>query len=70
MMVTDSENPNPHPVGQSNIHAVLKIIKAQHLTLTVSDVGGHLGRKLLFYTHTGEVLLKRIQSSTELDSPL
>lgn len=70
MMVTDSENPNPHPAGQSNIHAVLKIIKAQHLTLTVSDVGGHLGRKLLFYTHTGEVLLKRIQSSTELDSPL
>ena len=49
------------PVGKSNIDAVIQAIKAQDLHLKVSDVGGTFGRKLLFYTNTGEVLLKRIK---------
>ncbi len=66
MLVTETGNPNLLPVGKANIHAVLQIMKAQKLNVVVSDVGGNVGRKILFYTHTGEVLLKRIQASTEL----
>ncbi len=65
MLTIRTGNPNLQPVGKSNIDAVLLAIKAQNLELSVSDVGGHLGRKLLFYTHPGEVLLKRINSASE-----
>jgi chemotaxis protein CheD len=47
-------------VGQQNIRAALKIIRGEGLRIAASDVGGELGRKIHFYTHTGEVLLKRI----------
>ncbi|CAN2041038.1 chemotaxis protein CheD [Candidatus Magnetomoraceae bacterium gMMP-15] len=50
-------------VGQSNIDAVKKILKAQRIILKKRDVGGLFGRKLYFYTHTGEVFLKSLKSS-------
>lgn len=65
MLTVRTGNPNMQPVGKSNIDAVLQAIKAHNLELIVSDVGGHLGRKILFYTQTGEVLLKRINSASE-----
>ena len=65
MMTARMGRPNYHPVGKSNIDAVIQAINAQNLQVKVSDVGGHMGRKILFYTHTGEVLLKRIKSGTE-----
>jgi chemotaxis receptor (MCP) glutamine deamidase CheD len=65
MMTARFGRPNYHPVGKSNIDAVIQAINAQSLQVNVSDVGGHMGRKILFYTHTGEVLLKRITSGTE-----
>jgi len=46
-------------IGQQNIQAALAIIETKGLNLVSSDVGGSTGRKLFFYTHTGEVLLKR-----------
>ena len=46
-------------IGQQNIQTALAIIEARGLHLVSSDVGGSLGRKLYFYTHTGEVLIKR-----------
>lgn len=65
MLTIRTGNPNFQPVGRSNIDAVLQAIKSNHLELAVSDVGGHTGRKILFYTQTGEVLLKRIKSGME-----
>lgn len=65
MLTVRTGNPNMQPVGKSNIDAVLQAIKAHNLELIVSDVGGHFGRKILFYTQTGEVLLKRINSASE-----
>lgn len=46
-------------IGRQNIEIALAIIDAEGLNLVSSDVGGSTGRKLFFYTHTGEVLLKR-----------
>ncbi|MBA4390321.1 MAG: chemotaxis protein CheD [Syntrophus sp. (in: bacteria)] len=48
-------------VGQQNIEKALEIMNTEKLALTLSDVGGKTGRNIRFYTHTGTVLLKRIQ---------
>jgi chemotaxis protein CheD len=61
MLSVKTGQPNLRSVGRLNIEAVFQILKAHHLSVKVSDVGGTVGRKILFYTHTGEVLLKRIK---------
>jgi chemotaxis protein CheD len=52
---------NTTSVGQKNIEAALGIMKGKNIKLSTSDVGGKLGRKIRFYTNTGQVLLKRIK---------
>lgn len=46
-------------VGGKNIATALRCIKGAGLCLTASDVGGRQGRKILFHSHTGSVLLKK-----------
>ena len=53
-------------VGRQNRETALEIIKNENLNLSVSDVGGNLGRKIYFYTDTGRVLLKRINRIPEV----
>ncbi len=48
-------------VGRQNMEAAMKILENEHLNLSLSDVGGSLGRKIYFYTDTGRVLLQRIK---------
>ena len=47
-------------VGQQNIEAAMRVIERERLNLAASDLGGVRGRKILFRTHTGEILLKRL----------
>jgi chemotaxis protein CheD len=54
-------------VGQQNIHQALELVKAHGLQVQASNLGGALGRKLFFFTHTGEVLLKRLEKVCWLD---
>lgn len=54
------ERPGAVSIGRQNITAAKQILKSEGLKLHVVDVGGLQGRKILFYTHTGEVLLKRL----------
>lgn len=55
------EDGTPRPsVGQQNIDAALRVIERERLHLAASDLGGTRGRKILFRTHTGEILLKRL----------
>jgi chemotaxis protein CheD len=61
--VLECHSENGTSVGQQNIEIALEIIGEAGLRLIVSDVGGKVGRKLRFYTHTGEVLLKRMAGS-------
>lgn len=53
-------------VGVQNTKTALRIFEKERLTLRTSDTGGSQGRKLFFYTHTGEVFLKRLGSEREL----
>ena len=47
-------------VGAQNVVAALSIIAKEHLNLCKSDTGGNQGRRIYFYTHTGEIFLKRL----------
>lgn len=47
-------------IGCKNVGTALAVIGREKLRLTVSDVNGSTGRKLLFHTHTGEIFMKRI----------
>ena len=52
-------------VGENNIQTAFQILNKEGLTVTSSDTGGSVGRKLLFYTHTGEVYLKKLNREME-----
>ncbi len=58
--VLDRVDGSPASVGQQNIEEAMGIIRKEGLKLAACDVGGELGRKIVFYVHTGKVLLKRI----------
>lgn len=51
-------------VGRQNIQAARVLLRQEGLSVQAEDTGGRQGRKLLFYTHTGEVLLKRLSRQT------
>ena len=54
-----------HTVGKKNITKAFEVINNEKLSLLMSDVGGTSGRKIFFFTHTGEILLKRLCRKTQ-----
>lgn len=48
-------------IGTRNIQVAREVLAAEGLTLAKEDVGGVLGRKILFHSHTGDVWLKRLR---------
>jgi chemotaxis protein CheD len=52
---------NKLTVGKQNIQVALNTIENNNLKILTSDIGGIRGRKIFFYTDTGEVLLKRLK---------
>lgn len=50
-----------NPVGKRNVSTALKLLKAAGLAVSASDTGDSQGRKIIFFPHTGEVLLKRLK---------
>ncbi|MEW6080029.1 MAG: chemotaxis protein CheD [Thermodesulfobacteriota bacterium] len=47
-------------IGRRNVATALKVIGELDLHVTATDVGGNWGRKLIFYPHRGDVLIKKI----------
>lgn len=47
-------------IGRQNTMAALETLGWQGLKPSAQDTGGDRGRKIIFMTHTGEVLLKRL----------
>jgi chemotaxis protein CheD len=54
-------------MGQLNVQAALETLKSNGLGLKVADVGGTIGRKIIFDSGTGEVWLKRLNPSVVID---
>jgi chemotaxis protein CheD len=47
-------------IGSANIETARQLLAAEALTLKAANVGGILGRKLIFNTQTGEVMHKHL----------
>ncbi|MEW6669071.1 MAG: chemotaxis protein CheD [Thermodesulfobacteriota bacterium] len=56
---------NSLSMGSRNFQQARRAIENEGLRLGTSDVGGDKGRKLVFDTYTGEVLLKRLSPRTD-----
>ncbi|MBF0098462.1 MAG: chemotaxis protein CheD [Magnetococcales bacterium] len=52
-------------VGKRNVDTAMSFVRANHLHLTASDVGGPWARQLIFTTATGEIRLRRIRASEQ-----
>jgi chemotaxis protein CheD len=51
-------------IGSMNIKAAREVLARYNVSVAVEEVGGVHGCKLFFYSHTGEVLLRRIPRSS------
>jgi chemotaxis protein CheD len=58
------DRPSMLSIGRQNISSAEQILKSEGLRMHVVDVGGQQGRKIFFYTHTGEVYLKRLRRAS------
>ena len=54
---------NSITVGKQNIETAIKMLGDFGLKIVTSDTGGSRGRKIIFYTQTGQVLLKRLNKT-------
>ncbi len=48
-------------IGGQNVRIALHIIGLEKMRVTAADVGDSFGRKMIFFSHTGEVFLKRLK---------
>ncbi len=53
-------------IGSQNIRTALHVIRKEKLSVAAADVGDSFGRKLIFFTRTGEVFLKRLRNGNGL----
>ncbi len=52
-------------IGQRNILLAQDLLRDEHIPIVSSDTGGKHGRKLLFNTHTGVVLVKLLKKQID-----
>lgn len=48
-------------IGDRNIEIAKEILKDNGIPIISSDVGGNMGRKIIFHTDTGDVFVKKIR---------
>lgn len=66
VLIPSEERREPKSVGMQNVKAALDTFQRLDLRIVASDVGGKRGRKIIYFTHTGEVLLKRLQGREQM----
>lgn len=49
-----------HLLGDRNIEVARLVLKDEGISIVNEDVGGHVGRKVIYYTDSGEVWVKRL----------
>ncbi|KJU86965.1 chemotaxis protein CheD [Candidatus Magnetobacterium bavaricum] len=52
-------------VGERNVIVAEDVLAEEGISIMSSDLGGNLGRKIVFKTDTGGVLLKKVKKTTE-----
>ncbi|SHJ83933.1 chemotaxis protein CheD [Malonomonas rubra DSM 5091] len=62
--VLRKQSPSPViSIGRSNIEAAKSLVAQKGLALKVEHVGGPVGRKIHFFTHTGVIYLRHLQAA-------
>jgi chemotaxis protein CheD len=64
---TGEAGKNDFAVGRKNVEAALGIIEQKQLKLKAWNIGGNKGRRLVFYTDTGDVITKYINKLSPFD---
>jgi chemotaxis protein CheD len=54
---------NQFSIGERNVQVATQLLKEHKIRIVSSSTGGNLGRKIIFYTETGEVMHRFIKSS-------
>jgi chemotaxis protein CheD len=55
------ENPNfPSPIGNQNAELAEKLVKENRVEILTQDVSGQFGRKVIFNSGSGEILVYKI----------
>ncbi|MBF0546274.1 MAG: chemotaxis protein CheD [Candidatus Riflebacteria bacterium] len=50
-----------HSVGKQNVEAAFEVLESFQIYPIIKDIRGTTGRKIIFFTHNGDVYLKRIK---------
>jgi chemotaxis protein CheD len=61
--VNNMEPSGSYNIGRRNIEMAKKLLKFARLDIQAQDVGGSLGRKLMFNTRTGDVWVKKLNKA-------
>ncbi len=56
---------NYFDTGRQNVFVAIQILTDEGIPIVGKNVGGKLGRKIVFFTHTGEVFMKMLNSSAK-----
>ncbi len=56
-------------VGKRNIILAVDVLKDMGIPIISSDIGGTNGRKIIFHTESGTILLKKIKTSDNTRNP-
>jgi chemotaxis protein CheD len=60
-IIGGGENPNfPSPIGNQNAELAEKLVKENRVEILTQDVSGQFGRKVIFNSGSGEILVYKI----------
>ncbi len=58
----------PHlQLGMKNVQAARDVLERKHVFITSQDVGGHMGRKIIFDTGTGHIMILKVHHLRQED---
>jgi len=58
----DADSQSDRWIGSANVEIAQRILKASHFRIKAQNVGGNRGCKIMFNTHSGEVLHKHLSN--------
>ena len=54
-------------IASENVKLATKVLRNNNILIKSQDVGGHMGRKVIFNTFTGETIVGKVNVLRQLD---
>lgn len=61
------DSPDKDDVGMANVAAAQRMLQRKGIAIASEDVGGTMGRKIVFDTHTGHLVVLKVHRVRETD---